>query len=125
MSVEEAPIDFLEMSAGSGPPPGIYQSRFLGLVRSSHPEYGDGATFKFEITAGEHAGKIAVRTGKLTPTATNVTGRLITQLLGRSAAIGEKISLAACVGKAYTIVVEKSPKGESTRVTSVAPAMSV
>jgi hypothetical protein len=122
---EEFPIDFLEMAAGSGPPPGIYQSRFLGLVKSSHPEYGDGATFKFEITVGEHAGKVAVRTGKLTPTATNVTGRLIAQILGRTAAVGEKVSLSACVGKPFTIVVEKSPKGESTRITSVAPAMAV
>jgi hypothetical protein len=125
MAVEEAPIEFLEMSAGSGPPPGIYSARFLGLVKTSHPEYGDGATFKFEIAAGEHAGKVAVRTGKLTPTATNVTGRLIAQILGRTAAVGEKVSLKDCVGKPYTIVVEKSPKGESTRVLNVAPAMAV
>jgi len=122
MSVEEQ-VDFLEMSAGSGPPPGIYQSRFLGLVKTSHPEYGDGATFKFEITAGEHAGKVAVRTGKLTPTSQNVTGRMIAQLLGRTAAVGERVSLKDCVGKTYTVVCEKSPKGESTRVVTVAPAM--
>jgi hypothetical protein len=39
-------------------------------------------------------------------------------LLGASAKPGEKVSLATCIGKTYTIVVGVGKNGTSTRVES-------
>ena len=118
----ESPIDFLEMSAGSGPPVGWYRAKLLGLTKTSHPEYGDGCQFRFEVVAPpEHAGKIATRTGKTTPTATNVTGKFLAALLGRTLNVGEKVSLQSILGKTFLVQVEQSPRGQGTRVAAIAP----
>jgi len=102
----------------SGPPPGIYDAIFQGVTKTHHEEYGDGARFDFKIVGGEHDGKIASRTCKPQPTAKNATGRLMAGLLGAAAKPGEKVSLAACVGRVYTIVVGTASNGTSTRVES-------
>jgi hypothetical protein len=42
-------------------------------------------------------------------------------LLGTAMKPGEKVSLAACVGRDFTIVVANAPSGTATRVEQVMP----
>jgi hypothetical protein len=102
----------------SGPPAGIYRATFIGVSKTEHPEYGAGARFDFKIAGGEHDGRIASRTCKPQPTANNATGRLMQGLLGASAKPGERVNLASCVGRVYTVVVGVGKNGTSTRVES-------
>jgi hypothetical protein len=117
----EALMEFT-VSEGSGPPLGIYKAEFLGVVKTEHEQYGAGARFDFKVIGGEHAGKIASRTCKPTPSPKNVTGKLMAALLGGSMKPGEKVSLAGCIGKTFTIVVGLAANGETTRVESVVAA---
>ena len=117
-------IESFEMQAGSGPEAGIYQGRFLGVKKTESAEWGPGCQFQWEVVGGgkpsEH-GKVASRTSKPVATATNVTGRMIASIVG-PVAVGQKANLATAIGKVFTIVVEKSPKSENTRVVSCLPA---
>lgn len=117
----EALMEFT-VSEGSGPPAGIYRAEFLGVVKTSHDEYGDGARFDFKVIGGEHAGKIASRTSKPTPSAKNVCGKLMAGIIGRAMAPGERVNLAPFIGKVFTIVVGPTQNGQSTRVESVVQA---
>ena len=107
------------VSEGSGPPVGIYKAEFLGVKKSDHDEYGAGARFDFKVIAGEHTGKIASRTTKPTPSAKNVCGKLMSGILGRAMAPGEKVNLAPLIGKTFTVVVGLAQNGTSTRIESV------
>ena len=110
------------VSEGSGPPVGIYKAEFLGVKKTEHDEYGLGARFDFKVTGGEHVGKIASRTTKPTPSAKNVCGKLMSGILGRAMAPGEKVNLAPFIGKTFTIIVGLAQNGQSTRVESVVAA---
>ncbi len=109
------------VSEGSGPPAGIYRATFVGVVMTTHPDYGDGARFDFRVKGGEHDGKTASRTTKRTPSAKNSCGRIMSGLLGTAMKPGEKVSLAACVGRDFTIVVANAPSGTATRIEQVMP----
>jgi hypothetical protein len=106
------------VSDSAGPPAGIYKAQFIGVEKTNHPEYGDGARFDWKVVGGEHDGKTASRTCKPTPSSKNVTGKLMAGLLGGAMKPGEKVSLASCVGKTYTIVVGLAQNGTSTGVES-------
>jgi hypothetical protein len=100
-------------------PPGIYKASFVGVMPTQHAEYGDGLRFDWKVSSGEHAGKTVSRTCKPQPTAANVTGKLIAGLRGEQLRAGERLSLASCIGREYTIVVSQGANGTSTRVESV------
>jgi hypothetical protein len=117
----EALMEFT-VSEGAGPPAGLYKAEFLGVQKTEHEQYGAGARFDFKVVGGEHDGKIASRTCKPTPSPKNVTGKLMAGLLGGAMKPGEKVSLASCIGKVFTIVVGTAANGESTRVESVVSA---
>ena len=117
----DALVEF-EVADSSGPPAGIYRATFEGVVKTSHPEYGDGARFDWRISEGEHRGRVASRTCKPQPSAKNVTGRIMAGLLGRAIAPGEKVTLAPLVGKTFTVVDGTAPNGTATRVESCIPA---
>jgi len=106
----------------AGPPPGIYRAIFQGVEQTEHPEYGAGARFDFKVVGGEHDGKITSRTCKPQPSPKNATGRLLSGLLGGQMQPGQTVSLAACIGKPFTVVVGLAPSGNATRVESVMPA---
>jgi hypothetical protein len=114
-------ISMLDMTVAdsSGPPPGPYRAEFLGVTQTTHAEYGEGALFSWKVIEGEHKGKTASRTCKPVPSAKNVTGKLVAGLVGGQLTGGQKVSLASCVGKVYTIVVGLSQNGNSTRVEAV------
>jgi len=110
-------LDFV-VADSSGPPAGIYKAVFQGVVKTEHAEYGAGARFDFRIVGGEHDGRITSRTCKPQPSSKNATGRLMAGLLGGQMKPGEKVSLASCVGKTFTVVVGLAQNGTSTRVES-------
>jgi hypothetical protein len=117
MSTAEMISEFT-FAEGSGPPPGIYKATFAGVTKTTHEEYGAGARFDFKVVGGEHDGKIASRTCKPTATAGNATGKLMQGLVGASAKPGEKVNVAAFIGKTYTIVVGLAKNGTRPRVES-------
>lgn len=109
------------VSDSSGPPAGIYRATFVGVTKTTHAEFGDGARFDFKVSGGEHDGRIASRTTKTTPSAKNTCGKLMAGLLGAAMKPGERVSLAGCIGRPYTIVVAAAPSGTATRVEQVMP----
>jgi hypothetical protein len=117
MSTAEMISEFT-FAENSGPPPGIYKAAFAGVTKTHHEEFGAGAKFDFRVVGGEHDGKIASRTCKPTATAANATGKLMQGLVGSSAKPGEKVNVAAFIGRTYTIVVGLAKNGTSTRVES-------
>lgn len=110
-----------EVKETTSPPPGIYRAEFVGVEPTKHDKYGEGVVFQFRILVGEHAGKIASRTGKPTATTGNTTGKIIAALLGGQFKPGT-VSLESCVGKPYMIQVGLGEDGKKTRVDAVMPA---
>jgi hypothetical protein len=119
--MSESLMSDFEFGQGGGPPAGIYVATFEGVKSTNHEQWGPGAQFSMKVAAGQHAGTVSTRTGKPTPTARNITGKLLTGLLGRQIAPGEKINLAGLIGKKFRIVVEKGADGESTRLGAIMP----
>jgi len=111
-------LDFV-VGGADAVPPGVYKASFVGVERTLHPEYGEGLRFDWKVASGEHAGKTVSRTCRPQPTASNVTGKLIAGLRGEQLRAGEKLSLASCIGREYTIVVGVGANGTSTRVESL------
>ena len=110
-----------EVKESNSPPPGMYRAEFVGVERTDHQQYGEGVVFKWKVIGGEHAGKIASRTGKPQATTGNTTGKLIAALLGGQFQPGT-VSLESCVGKTYMIQVATGVDGKKTRVESIMPA---
>ena len=110
-----------EVQAGSGPPPGTYKGVLESIEATTHQEFGDGVRITWRITEGMSSGLLASRTCNPHPTPTNATGRLMAGLLGRQIKPGEKVSLAACIGRSYMVVVGLGRNGQSTRVESCVP----
>lgn len=111
-------LDFV-VGGASAVPPGVYKATFTGVERTVHAEYGEGLRFDWKVSSGEHTGKVVSRTCKPQPTATNVTGKLIAGLRGEQLRSGEKVSLASCIGREYTIVVGTGANGTTSRVESL------
>ena len=111
----------MTMSDSSGPPVGIYQGQFTEVKQTDSKEYGPGVCLTWTVDTGEHKGAKCSRTGKPTPTANNIIGKLISGLMGRQMKPGESVNLAEYVGRRFTVVVGASPSGKSTRVESVMP----
>ena len=105
----------------SSPPPGSYRAEFVGVEKTNHELYGEGVVFQFRVTAGEHAGKIASRTGKPRATTGNTTGKMIAGLLGGQFKPGA-VSLDECVGRTYMISVGFGQDGKKCRGEAVMPA---
>jgi hypothetical protein len=103
-----------------GPPTGSYAARFAGIEETTHDEFGAGLRWKFEVTQGEQAGKVASRTTGLRPTAKNGCGKMLAGVLGRELRAGEQLDPHQFVGREYLIVVGPTENG-STRVEAVVP----
>jgi hypothetical protein len=98
-------------------PVGVYTARFNGVEEMTHPEYGPGLRFDFEISEGPHKGKRTCRITSADPTPRNVAGRILADLAGVAPSNGLSINLDDCVGREYTIVVREGESGR-TRVES-------
>jgi hypothetical protein len=101
-------------------PAGVYKAQFKGVEEMSHPEYGPGLRFDFEIADEPNKGRRACRITSHDPTPRNAAGRMLCDLAGITPANGVSVDPADFVGRAYTIVVRESESGR-TRVESVCP----
>lgn len=106
----------LTISSGSVPA-GSYVAAFKG-VEPVKNEYGDGLSWRWEVTKGPLAGQSAGRTtnNRLSPKTNG--GRILAGLHGKPVSPGEQVDTDAFVGKEYLIVVIDCPSG-GTRVESV------
>lgn len=101
-------------------PVGVYDAKFVGIERTTHPEFGDGLRFEWCISGGKCNGKSAYRTTGTTPTPRNGAGKMLAALAGTSPIDGLSIDADEFVGKTYVVVVEATESG-STRVGSIMP----
>jgi hypothetical protein len=103
-------------------PVGTYLATLKTIERTRHEEYGDGVRFSWQICEGPAAGIVVSRTCGVFPSATNAAGRLMSGVMGRQIQPGENVTLSACVGRTYRIVVGMGGKSPSPRVESCTPA---
>ena len=114
----------LTMTEGSekyGAPAGLYRAKFLGAKADTHPEYGAGLKWEFEITEGPSAGKVVSRTTSPVPTSKNACGKMLQMLTGGVAALNQEFDLDRFVGQLFQVMVEANSTGNGTRVGSVMP----
>jgi hypothetical protein len=97
-------------------PEGNYEAVFVGYEQRTHEEYGEGYRWEWEITNGPQKGKAVYRTTPLKPTTRNACGAVLAALGAQSQGDGVQVNPDAYVGKAYLIIVKKSPSGKGTRV---------
>ncbi len=100
--------------------PGTYTCKFKSVEETTHPEYGDGLKWVFEVASGPQKGQFAMKTTSTTPTPRNACGKLLNGLAGRPVSLGEELDVNDFVGKPYTVVVETTQTG-STAIAAVVP----
>ena len=105
----------------SGLPIGAYTCTFEGIEETSHQEYGDGWKWIFEVAEGRLKGKECFRTTKDMPTPKNSCGRFLAGLAGEVPRDDLEVDSDEYVGRRYTVMIEGSPSGDSTRIASFAP----
>ena len=99
-------------------PAGAHKALFTGVEEMTHPEYGAGLRFDFEVSEGPHKGKRTCRITGADPTPRNAAGRMLADLAGVAPANGVSVNLDDHVGREFTIVVRENDSGR-TRVESV------
>lgn len=104
-----------------GAPEGTYLCRYLGSVEKTHPEYGPGLEWQFEVVEGAEKGKIVSRTTAPSPTTKNSCGAVLKQLAGGVIELGREVDEAQFVGKFYTVMVGPNSTGNGTRVETLMP----
>ena len=96
--------------------PGTYQGSFAGVTETSHSDYGSGVRWDFQIDEGKYSGAIVSRTTKDVASTSNTCGKFWEMVSGLSLEAAIKCDTDEWVGDAGTIVVERSPSGDSVRV---------
>ena len=94
--------------------PGIHEGVFTGFENlEAKGDYKEALQFKFEAN-----GKMTGNIGAIPPTPKNIAGRLIRGLLDKTPTAGDdvKAELTACIGKSYTLVVQKNRTGRAVVV---------
>lgn len=106
-------------------PVGFYVGMFKGVedVKVKPTREGDTGErwrFKWEVSSGEHQGKIASALTDKTISTNTQTGVLISGLLGRQLVSGESVkgAIDACQGKVCMVGVQPGPKGGKPQVRS-------
>jgi hypothetical protein len=118
--------DEIEISHGSGPPPGAYACTFDGIQPSKADDpnlekYGPSWKFVWTVADGPHKGIQATRITGTKPTAGNACGKLLAGLAGGAVAGGQRMRWRDAIGKKFLVVVEPTASGKGTRVTSCVP----
>lgn len=111
----------IEVSHGSGPPPGAYSGRFDGIFTTTSDQYGPGWKFVWTVENATYAGVQATRITGAKATASNAAGKLIAGLTGGNVAGGQRLKWRDAIGRKFLIVVEATPSGKGTRVVSCVP----
>jgi hypothetical protein len=102
-------------------PIGAYTCTFEGVEEVDHPEYGLGWKWTFEVVQGRLKGQQAFRTTKDSPTPKNSCGKFLAALAGETPRDELEVDTDEYIGHRYTVMVEASPSGDSTRIGSFAP----
>lgn len=92
-------------------PTGLHDARFIGCETVTHPEYGAGIEWQWEITAGNSQGERVNRRTGPEPSARNACGRIIQGFLGRELEAGEEIDPRDLVGTACKVFVAQTESG--------------
>jgi hypothetical protein len=120
-------VNDLALEVGSGGvPAGAYQAEFIGVeVQPANPEkkYDEGLRWKWKVKGGLQDGQVASRITGKKPSPRNACGRILSGLLGRALAEGEKVQVGPLVGRTYLVVVASTPNG-GTRVDNCVLAQS-
>jgi hypothetical protein len=105
-------------------PMGSYTAILKSAEENTHPDYGDGIAFRFQITEGMEAGQEPVITcsTERPPTPKNKLGRFLAGFLGRLLQPGESVNEQNFVGKKYVVTIGSNAAGDGTCITSVLPA---
>ena len=102
-------------------PLGLHICTFEGIEVTSHLEYGPGWRWIFEVAQGNLKGKQCFRTTKDTPTPNNSCGYFLASLAGEIPRENLEIDPDEYVGRRYSVMVESTASGTSTRVASFTP----
>ena len=103
-------------------PIGSYVCEFVGVQPFSHPEFGDGLRWEFEVVRGKKEGARTSRVTKDVPTIKNSAGRFLAALDAKSPSEDMDVEPQQFVGREYRVTVAASPGSPgSTRVESFAP----
>lgn len=90
---------------------GLYDAKFIGIEETTHPEYGAGLEWQWEIVKGRSNGqRVTRRTGR-DPTPRNSCGKIISGLLGRELKDGEEIDPQAFTGADCKVFVVQTDAG--------------
>ena len=113
--------DFFDFVGGSsGPPPGDYVARLEGIKSTTHTEWGKGVRFSCEVVEGESSGCRSDRTGKPDLTSQNISGTLVSGILGRPWKPKESMNLRKYVGCKYLIkVTHRRDQTKGTMLASI------
>ena len=103
-----------------GVPAGCYKARFQDVSRVPLND-GFGVRLQFTPIDGPYAGCSAKRLVPEIACPTNATGRLIGGLTGVAVVPKTVVDVEPCLGRIYTIEIEETPDGASTRVVNVSP----
>jgi hypothetical protein len=99
-------------------PAGVFKARFDGVEEMTHPEYGPGLRFDFEVMEGPNKGKRTCRITSAEPTPRNAAGRMLADLAGVHASDGVSVNVDDYLNREYTVVVRETETGR-TRIESV------
>jgi hypothetical protein len=103
-------------------PIGIYTAEFVGLEQTDHAEYGPGLTWKFRIVVGPMAGQEVTRITSRKVSNANAAGKMFKHMTGLSTLTKDNVpDDSQFVGKLFSIVIEPTKTGDSTRVASATP----
>jgi hypothetical protein len=114
-------MEFTLTESAFGAPQGVYLATFVGVENKTHPDYGPGVEWRFQIAEGIHKGKIVSRTTSLVPTLKNACGRMLADLIGGPVPKGHAVKVDQYRGRLYQVVIEANSTGNGTRIGKVLP----
>ena len=102
-------------------PLGQYLCEFTGAEECENELYGPGWKWTFEVIAGEHEGRKALRVTGNEPSPRNVCGRFLAALAGKTPQDGLDLDTDNFIGRTYHVMIESCGNGDSTRIASFVP----
>jgi hypothetical protein len=101
-------------------PVGPYPAKFVRAEETDGDKYGPGVAFIFEITHGPYAGRQVSRVTAPEPTPKNSCGKML-KGLGVVLSKDADMRTERFVGSPYTVILEETQEGGTTRVGNVLP----
>jgi hypothetical protein len=102
-------------------PIGSYVCTFESVEETHHEKYGDGLKWTFTVCKGDQEGASCFRTTKPAPTPKNSCGQFLAALAGKPPAEDLEVDTDDFIGCTYSVIIEASPGGDSTRIATFVP----